>query len=116
MGATRRILNSMEPIEESHAGDGGTAAPPPEQSANRVRAGLTREYERAEIRVRWYASQCINSGAYIHALPAAFNPMHRPWVGVGAAPHGPKPSNSRFTQMPRRARTCAIGVHTWMRS
>src|SRR4029078_12408869 len=52
---------------------------------NRVPFGLTREYERPEIRIQWYASRCIHSAACIRALPAAFNPRRRPWIDIGAA-------------------------------
>jgi uncharacterized Fe-S cluster protein YjdI len=70
---------------EPDASQGGAGAPPPEQAANQVRPGLTREYSRPEIRVEWYASRCIHSGACIRALPAAFDPARRPWIDVSAA-------------------------------
>jgi uncharacterized Fe-S cluster protein YjdI len=70
---------------EPDAGQGGAGAPPPEHAANQVRPGLTREYERSEIRVQWYASRCIHSGACIRALPSAFDPARRPWIDVDAA-------------------------------
>ena len=75
----------MGSTAEPDAGSGGAGAPPPENAANRVRPGLTREYAREEIRVEWYASRCIHSGACIRALPAAFDPQRRPWVDVSAA-------------------------------
>ena len=75
----------MMPSDESHAGEGGTGAPPPPHASNRVPSGLTREYERPEIRIQWYASRCIHSAACIRALPAAFNPQRRPWIDIGAA-------------------------------
>jgi len=67
---------------EPDAGAGGTGAPPPETSANKVHPGLTREYARPEIRVQWYASRCIHSAKCIQALPSAFDPQRRPWVDV----------------------------------
>lgn len=67
---------------EADAGEGGTGAPPPVNEANQVRAGLTREYTRLEIRVRWYASRCIHSGACIRALPSVFDPRRRPWIDI----------------------------------
>lgn len=70
---------------ESHAGQGGAGAPPPPDQANNVRPGLTREYARPEIRVEWYASRCIHSGACIRALPQVFDPARRPWIDVSAA-------------------------------
>jgi uncharacterized Fe-S cluster protein YjdI len=70
---------------EADAGKGGTGAPPPTNEANRVQRGLTREYVRPEIRVQWYASRCIHSGACIRALPKVFDPQRRPWVDVSAA-------------------------------
>lgn len=70
---------------EADASQGGTGAPPPENAANQVRPGMTREYARDEIRVEWYASRCIHSGACIRALPVAFDPARRPWVDVSAA-------------------------------
>src|SRR5689334_17759300 len=75
----------MTQQSEEHAGAGGAGAPPPTDEANRARAGLTREYAREEIRVEWYASRCIHSGACIRALPQAFDPTKRPWVNVQAA-------------------------------
>ncbi len=71
--------------QEPDASAGGTGAPPPENVANRVPAGLTREYSRPEIRIHWYAARCIHSGACIRALPAAFDPQRRPWIDIGAA-------------------------------
>ena len=70
---------------DADAGEGGTGAPPPENEANRVLAGLTREYTRPEIRVQWYASRCIHSGACIRALPSVFDPKRRPWIDIQAA-------------------------------
>ena len=70
---------------ESDAGQGGIGAPPPTDQANNVRSGLTREYARPEIRIDWYASRCIHSGACIRALPVVFDPKQRPWVDVSAA-------------------------------
>jgi len=71
--------------DEPDASAGGTGAPPPENAPNRVRAGLTREYSRPEIRVEWYASRCIHSAKCIRALPSAFDPNRRPWIDVGVA-------------------------------
>lgn len=73
------------PNAESDAGQGGTGAPPPTDHANNVRSGLTREYARPEIRVEWYASRCIHSGACIRALPVVFDPARRPWIDVSSA-------------------------------
>ena len=70
---------------EADAGAGGTGAPPEENTANRVKPGLTREYARDEIRVLWFASRCVHSAACIHALPAVFDPRRRPWVDVTAS-------------------------------
>lgn len=70
---------------EADAGEGGTGAPPPVNEANKVRPGLTRTYERAEIRVEWYASRCIHSAACIRALPSVFDPRRRPWIDINAA-------------------------------
>jgi uncharacterized Fe-S cluster protein YjdI len=70
---------------EPDASAGGAGAPPQENAANQVRSGLTREYVRPEIRVRWFASRCIHSGACIRALAAVFNPGRRPWIDVSAA-------------------------------
>jgi uncharacterized Fe-S cluster protein YjdI len=70
---------------ENDAGQGGTGAPPAVNAANRVQAGLTREYARPEIRVQWYASRCIHSAACIRALPAVFDPRRRPWIDLEAA-------------------------------
>jgi uncharacterized Fe-S cluster protein YjdI len=75
----------MSPDTEADAGRGGTGAPPPVTEPNRVPAGLTREYTRPEIRVQWYASRCIHSGACIRALPGVFDPKRRPWIDIGAA-------------------------------
>ena len=71
--------------DEQDAGAGGTGAPPPENAANRVRAGLTRQYERPEIRVLWFASRCIHSAACVRALPIVFDPARRPWIEINAA-------------------------------
>ena len=70
---------------EADAGAGGAGAPPPINEANTVRPGLTRVYERAEIRVEWYASRCIHSAACIRALPQVFDARRRPWIDVTAA-------------------------------
>src|SRR5687767_13158140 len=70
---------------EPDAGAGGTGAPPPENAANRVRPGLTREYSRPEIRVLWFASRCIHSAACVRALPVVFDPARRPWIDMDAA-------------------------------
>ena len=78
-------LFAMEASREPDAGEGGTGAPPPEDAANRVRRGLTREYSRAEIRIEWYASRCIHSAACVRALPGVFNPLARPWIDINAA-------------------------------
>lgn len=75
----------MDTPHEPDASAGGAGAPPPINAANRVKPGLTREYTRAEIRVEWYASRCIHSGACIRALPAVFDPGRRPWIDVSAA-------------------------------
>ena len=75
----------MTPPDEPDAGGGGAGAPPPENAANRVRAGLTREYTRPEISIQWYASRCIHSGKCILALPAVFDPSRRPWIDIAAA-------------------------------
>lgn len=69
---------------EADAGEGGTGAPPPPNEANRVRPGLTRTYEREEIRVEWYASRCIHSAACVRALPEVFDPGRRPWIDITA--------------------------------
>jgi uncharacterized Fe-S cluster protein YjdI/CDGSH-type Zn-finger protein len=71
--------------EESNAGSGGAGAPPDEHEANRIFTDLTREYSSSGIRVQWYASRCIHTGACIRALPRVFNPRRRPWVDVDAA-------------------------------
>ncbi|HEY0708438.1 MAG TPA: CDGSH iron-sulfur domain-containing protein [Polyangia bacterium] len=68
--------------EQADASAGGAGAPPPEDEANRVAADLTREYAGRGIRVQWYASRCVHSGACIMALPKVFNPMRRPWVDL----------------------------------
>ena len=70
---------------EADAGEGGTGAPPPIDESNKVRPGLTRLYERPEIRVEWYASRCIHSAACIRALPQVFDPRRRPWIDITAA-------------------------------
>jgi len=70
---------------DADASEGGTGAPPPENQANQVRAGLTREYSRPEIRVQWYASRCIHSGACVRALQSVFDPRRRPWIEIQAA-------------------------------
>ena len=70
---------------EADAGEGGTGAPPPVNESNKVRPGLTRTYERAEMRVEWYASRCIHSAACIRALPSVFDPRRRPWIDINAA-------------------------------
>jgi uncharacterized Fe-S cluster protein YjdI len=75
----------MASVVEPDAGDGGTGAPPPTNAANKVPAGLTREYSRPEIRVEWYASRCIHSAACVRALPAVFDPRRRPWIDLDAA-------------------------------
>jgi uncharacterized Fe-S cluster protein YjdI len=75
----------MSPDTEADAGQGGTGAPPPVTEPNRVLPGLTREYARPEIRVQWYASRCIHSGACIRALPQVFDPKRRPWIDMAAA-------------------------------
>lgn len=72
-------------MTEPDAGEGGAGAPPGEHEANQVFADLTREYSSGEIRVQWYASRCIHTGACIKALPRVFNPRRRPWVDVDAA-------------------------------
>jgi uncharacterized Fe-S cluster protein YjdI/CDGSH-type Zn-finger protein len=73
------------PDEEADASAGGTGAPPPPHSANRVFARLTREYSSESIRVQWYARRCIHSAACIRALPQVFDPARRPWVLPDAA-------------------------------
>ena len=75
----------MSSSTESDAGEGGTGAPPPTDQSNKVKPGLTREYERPEICVEWYASRCIHAGECIRALPVVFDPRRRPWVDVSAA-------------------------------
>lgn len=75
----------MSSANEADAGQGGTGAPPPQNAANQVRPGLTREYATPEIRVEWYASRCIHSAACVRALPSAFDPTRRPWIDVTAA-------------------------------
>ena len=70
---------------EPDAGAGGSGAPPPSDEANKAPAGLTREYQRPEIRVRWFASRCIHSAACIRALPGVFDPRRRPWIDLAAA-------------------------------
>jgi uncharacterized Fe-S cluster protein YjdI len=70
---------------EPDAGEGGAGAPPAETAANRVRAGLTREYARPEIRVQWFASRCIHSGVCMRTLPAVFDSRRRPWIDISAA-------------------------------
>ena len=72
-------------MTEPNAGEGGAGAPPGEHEANQVFADLTREYSSGEIRVQWYASRCIHTGACIKALPRVFNPRRRPWVDIDAA-------------------------------
>jgi uncharacterized Fe-S cluster protein YjdI/CDGSH-type Zn-finger protein len=71
--------------DDLDAGSGGTGAPPDEHESNKVFADLTREYSSPEIKVQWYASRCIHTGACIKALPRVFNPKQRPWVRVDAA-------------------------------
>ena len=66
------------------AGEGGTGAPPSENAANLVTAGVTREYANERIRVQWFASRCIHSAECIRAAPKAFDPRRRPWIDISA--------------------------------
>jgi len=70
---------------EADAGSGGAGAPPDTQEPNRVYSDLTREYTTAGIRVQWFASRCIHSGACIRALPHVFDPRRRPWIDLAGA-------------------------------
>lgn len=74
-------MNDQQP----DAGHGGAGAPPSEDEANRAPPDLTRVYVGEGIRVEWYASRCVHSGACILALPSVFDPMRRPWIAVERA-------------------------------
>ena len=66
------------------AGEGGTGAPPSENAANLVAAGVTREYATERVRVQWFASRCIHSAECIRAAPKVFDPRRRPWIDIAA--------------------------------
>jgi uncharacterized Fe-S cluster protein YjdI len=49
------------------------------------RRGVTRIYEREELRVLWDATLCTHVAACMRAQPAVFDSSRRPWVMVDAA-------------------------------
>lgn len=49
---------------------------------------VVKEYENADIVVRFDASACIHSGNCIRGLSAVFDVQRRPWVNVDAATAG----------------------------
>jgi uncharacterized Fe-S cluster protein YjdI len=74
----------MSELTDLDAGKGGSAAPPPPNESNRA-PDLTREYQNAEVTVRWYAKRCIHSAECIRHAPRVFNPMRRPWIDLAQA-------------------------------
>ncbi|HEX7168571.1 MAG TPA: (4Fe-4S)-binding protein [Acidimicrobiales bacterium] len=46
------------------------------------RAGPTRAYENADIRVLWDSTRCIHVGHCLRALPTVFDTRRRPWVDL----------------------------------
>ena len=57
----------------------------PNEAAVPGRRGVTRVYEREELRVLWDATLCTHVAACIRAQPAVFDSSRRPWIMVDAA-------------------------------